>query len=139
MPAQPEYRDTNVRPFPHTPRERSNEHSSSSSGSSGSSSTSTTTVQLCQILEENRAKEALQRVAAEAIREQYANCVGEQMPPSLFRRVLLDLIDGTPKQYYTYALDETCLAPKPSPRYMLAIVARLKRERADPASLSPLF
>jgi len=147
MSNQPLYRDTNVRDFPHSPmRENLEDSSSSSSGGSSStttdsvvSSSSTTTVQLRQIMEENRKKEALQRVAAEGIREHYKTCIGNQMPPSLFRRILLDLIDGTPSQYYSYALDETCLAPNPSPRYMLAIVNRLKREKADPETVYPVF
>lgn len=136
MQSQPTYRSTNVREFPHTPEI---EETYQRTTSSGGSSSSTTTEQLCQIKEKALAIEAMKRVFAEEIREQYAHCVGEKMPPALFRRILLDLIDGTPPQYYRYALDETCLAPRPSPRYMLAIVQRLKRERKDPADLCELF
>lgn len=120
----------NKRTFPHTP---SVDRSYQPSSSSGGGSSSTTTVQDCRNLE------AMKRVYAEQIRDQYAHCIGEQMPPAVFRRILLDLIDGTPTQYYTYALDETSLAPRPSTRYMLAIIARLKRERADPESLTALW
>ena len=133
------YRETNVCDFPHTPRV-TELHSSSSSGSSGSESvSSTTTVEIRQEMEKRLNIEALKRVDAEAIREQYAFCIGDQMPAAVFRRVLLDLIDGTPIAYYRYALDETTLAPRPSPRYMLAIVARLKREKADPETVWSIF
>lgn len=101
------------------------------SSSSSSSSTSTTSKQLCQ-------KDAAVRIACEGLREKYAECIGRPMPAAIHRRLLLDLIDGAPYAYYSYALDEASMAPAPSWRYVMAIVGRLTREQVPPEDLAPL-
>jgi hypothetical protein len=68
------------------------------------------------------------RNRAELLRLQYADVIGAPMPPATLRRLLLDLIEGTPWQYYEYALEQTELAPRPSWRYAMAIVSRVKAE-----------
>lgn len=79
------------------------------------------------------------RIACEDLRERYTECIGTPMPQIIHKRLLLDLLDGTPYEYYSYALDEASIAPKPSWRYVLAIVARLHREQVPPESLRPIL
>ncbi len=104
-----------IRKFPHTPSKNTNTTTSSST-----TSTSTTTVQFCHDLEEE-----MLRNRCEQLRMLYAACIGHDMSMATMKRVLLSLIDGTPWQYYEYALEETALAPAPSWRYTMAIVNRL--------------
>ena len=82
-------------------------------------SSSTTTVEFCQ------EKEMIVRNRAEQLRTKYSEVMGREMPPAVLRQLLLALLDGTPWQYYDYALDETVYAPAPSWRYVAAIVSRL--------------
>jgi hypothetical protein len=65
-------------------------------------------------------------------------CIGRPMPPSIHRRVLLDLIDGGHYEYYSYALEEAAIAPQPSWRYVEAILRRLYHDQIPPESLLPL-
>lgn len=123
-----EYRQTNVRNFPHTPIGIQEPTSTSSTGTTTTGTT--TTDQLCQ-------NNPLVRLSVEAIREKYMICIGRPMPPSIHRTLLLDLIDGGHYQYYSYALDEAAMAPQPSWRYVMAIVRRLYREEVPPDSLLP--
>lgn len=118
------YRRTDVLEFPN--KEQNNQPAPPRT-SSTSSSTSTSTSEDYQ--------NSLIRIACEDLREQYAACIGYPMSQAIHRRLLLDLIEGTPYQYYRYALDEAAIAPKPSWRYVLAIVARLHREGVPPESL----
>lgn len=84
-------------------------------------STGTTTVDNCQIMVD----EQLIRNRAQLLREKYADTIGQEMTRALLRQLLLALIEGTPWQYYDYALDEAAYAPAPSWRYVMAIVNRL--------------
>lgn len=102
---------------------------SSSTGSTGS----TSSVQHYQ-----KKEDALIRVSCEALREMYQECIGRPMTQSIHRHLLQDLVDGTPYEYYRYALDEAAMAPQPSWRYVMAIVGRLARERVPPESLSQI-
>lgn len=112
----------NARKFPQTPSKKEDKHPGTTTGQySVLSTTSTTTVHNCQELTD----EAMIRNRVELIREQYLHCIGREMPMSFMRQVLLDLIAGTPWQYYEYALEETAFAPNPSWRYTMAIVRRL--------------
>lgn len=110
---------------------RRTEDEQSTTSTSSTSTTTTTSKQLCQRME------SAARVACEDLREKYAECIGRPMPPSIHRRLLLDLLDGAPYAYYSYALDEAAMAPQPSWRYVLAIVGRLTREQVQPESLLP--
>lgn len=115
--------------YKRTENEHNNEyHGRSTTTTASSSSTSS---QLCQI-------EAAARISCEALREKYAECIGRPMPPSIHRQLLLDLLDGGQYEYYRYALEEAAMAPMPSWRYVLAIVARLRREQVPPGDLMPL-
>lgn len=99
--------------------------------SSSSSSTRTTTTSM------QKSQEMEIRMSVEALRELYADCIGAPMPMAIHRRVLLAMQDGEPYEYYRYALEEAAAAPRPSWRYVQAIVARLRREQVDPAELLP--
>ena len=118
------YRRTDVLQFPN--KEQNNKPALPRTSSSSSSSSTTT---------DEDYQNMAARVACEGLREQYAACIGIPMSQAIHRRLLLDLIEGTPYQYYRYALDEASIAPKPSWRYVLAIVARLHREGVPPESL----
>lgn len=61
--------------------------------------------------------------------------IGRPMPPSIHRKLLLDLIEGAPYEYFRYAIEEAAIAPQPSWRYVMAIIRRLERERVPPSSL----
>lgn len=100
------------------------------------STTATTSEQLCQFVEEVESHAGTAaRYHCEALRQQYMSCIGRPMPPSIHRKLLLDLIDGTEYEYYRYAIDEAAIAPQPSWRYVMAIVRRLQREKVPPSSL----
>ena len=77
------------------------------------------------------------RLSVENLRQLYADCIGSPMPMAIHRRVLLELQDGAPFEYYRYALEEAAAAPRPSWRYVQAIVARLYREQVPPETLIP--
>lgn len=122
-------RETNVRDFPHTPKKRENKNYERDASSSSSSTSTTTTVKESQKL--------LIRVNCEDLRQLYAECIGTPMPMAIHRRVLLALEEGTPYQYFQYALNEAAMAPRPSWRYVMAIVARLYRDGVSPEELLP--
>lgn len=72
----------------------------------------------------------------ETIKEIYFEILGRQMPKCIAAQLQHDLTDqGTPAIYYQYALQETAAAPMPSWRYVLAIVARLKRQQVPEEDL----
>lgn len=101
--------------------------------------TATTSEQLCQYMEAvGVPSDASARYYCEALRQQYMSCIGRPMPPSIHRKLLLDLIAGTEYEYYRYAIDEAAIAPQPSWRYVMAIVRRLQREKVPPTSLVEL-
>ena len=57
------------------------------------------------------------------------------VPDAMITEMLEDLAGNMPLQYYTYALDETAFAPRPSYGYMRAILRRLRSERPAPDQL----
>ena len=93
--------------------------------SSSSSSTSTRA----------HAREAEINVSVESIKELYQAAIGSPMTDICQRYLRRDLEAGIPYIYYHYALEQTAFAPRPSWRYTMAIVARLRREEVDPAAL----
>ena len=100
-----------------------------------SSSSSTTTVQLFQDITRPRAVEVLRRYQMEEIKRLHREVLGRPMPAPISAAVLRDLDADTPSAYYKYALTETMYAPKPSWRYVQAIVNRCKSQLIDPAEL----
>ncbi len=76
------------------------------------------------------AREAMLEINMESIRQDYLDILGRPIPRYTERQLLQDLQENeTPAIYYRYALQETASAPMPSWRYVLAIVARLKRQQ----------
>ena len=62
----------------------------------------------------------------------YGECIGP-VTDYVLRLLRTEIImNQVPRCYFRYAIEETALAPRPSLRYMLAIVQRLKRERVHP-------
>lgn len=104
--------------FPHTPSKKYDTTTTTSS-----STTSSSTVRICQKMDEE-----MLRNRCELLRKQYAACIGQEMTPAIMKRLLLSLYDGTPWQYYEYALEEATYAPYPSWRYVMAIVNRLSSQ-----------
>ena len=78
---------------------------------------------------------ALIRITFEEILRDHSDILARPMPQFTQRQLLADLEAGTPGIYYRYALQETASAPMPSWRYVLAIVARLKRQQIPPEDL----
>ena len=72
-------------------------------------------------------KSTRQMLAMEELKMMYLDTFGREIPRAIAEPLLRDLREGTPAQYYRYAMEQTLLAPRPSWRYTLAIVARLKR------------
>ena len=72
------------------------------------------------------------RASCEKLRLLYEESIGRQMTGAILRQLLLSLIEGTPAEYYQYALEETACAPLPSWRYTMAIVKRLQAQRVPP-------
>lgn len=100
---------------------------SSSTSSRSTSGSSTTTVRTLTVFD----KETRVSLAMEDLKRMHEDAFDRSMPRSIAVAVLRDLRSGTPAGYYRYAIEETLLAPRPSWRYTLAIVARLKRTKAD--------
>lgn len=128
MPMQ--YTETNVREFPHTPSEREKQHNQYQQEKYKSGveavSSSTTTVQKQPGFD----KYARQSMAMEGLKRIFQDTFGREMPRAISEPLLRDIRSGTPAYYYRYAMEETLMAPRPSWRYTLAIVARLKRTMA---------
>ena len=78
---------------------------------------------------EGIADQTLLQMSLETIRRDHQDILGRPMPRFTEQQLLNDLQTGTPAIYYRYALQETASAPLPSWRYVLAIVARLKRQQ----------
>lgn len=98
---------------------------------SSSTSSSTTTVQVFP----HSASETLRRYQLENLKELHAECLGRPMPAPISAELLRDLDDGTPSAYYKYAMREACYAPRPSWRYVQAIVRRCKAQMIEPSEL----
>lgn len=82
------------------------------------------------------ARETLLQMSLETIRTDYLDILGRPMPRYTERQLLQDLQENeTPAIYFRYALQEAASAPMPSWRYVLAIVARLKRQQVPEEDL----
>ena len=76
------------------------------------------------------ARETLAQMALDSIRQDFHDIMGRPLPRFTERQLQQDLTENeTPAIYYRYALREAAAAPLPSWRYVLAIVARLKRQQ----------
>lgn len=122
-------RENNICSFPPTPPKKENQNYERRTSSTSTSTTTTTT--------EKNSQDLVIQVKCEDIRQLYTDCIGSPMPMAIHRRVLLALHEGTPYEYFSYALSEAAIAPKPSWRYVMAIVARLHREAVPPEDLLP--
>lgn len=74
------------------------------------------------------AERTLLEMAINTLRQEHMDILGRPMPRFTESQLTRDLEQGTPSVYYRYALAEAANAPMPSWRYVLAIVARLKRQ-----------
>lgn len=100
------------------------------------STTTTTATSSSSTRAHARAREALIEMGLESIRQDYQDILGRPLPRFTERQLLADLRENeTPVIYYRYALQETASAPMPSWRYVLAIVARLKRQQVPEEDL----
>lgn len=70
-------------------------------------------------------------MALERLKTEFLDTFAREMPRAIQQQVLRDLRDGIPSAYYSYALEQTLLAPRPSWRYTMAIVGRLIRTKAE--------
>lgn len=127
-----QYRDTNVRSFPLHPRfekeKQQNHHQQHQQVEPAVEdvSSSTTTMQIPPYFD----KETRQMMAMERLKNEFQDTFNYAMPRAIAAQVLKDIRSGLPAAFYTYAMSETLLAPRPSWRYTMAIIARLKRTRA---------
>ena len=94
-----------------------------------SSSSNTTHARACAYAREaseDHARQVELNVQVEDLRSLYAQAIGAPMSPMIAKELRHELEAGTPYIYYHYALWQTAYAPRPSWRYTLAIVRRLK-------------
>lgn len=98
-------------------------------GSTGSSSAR------AHAREDNDYQACLARIALQDLAELYKLAIGSSMPELARQYAYRELMRGVPGAYFTYALQEAAFAPRPSWRYAMAIVARLCREKVEPAEL----
>lgn len=98
-------------------------------------SSSSTRVRAYACAREDQKNEALAQISFEEILRDHQDILSRPMPQFTQRQLFADLEAGTPGIYYRYALQETASAPMPSWRYVLAIVARLKRQQIPPEDL----
>jgi len=92
-------------------------------------SSSSTRVRAYAREEADLSTRALIEMAVDHLRQDHMDVLGRPMPRFTEQQLLADLERGTPSLYYRYALSEAAIAPMPSWRYVLAIVARLKRQQ----------
>lgn len=114
-----QYSGTNILNYPY----KEKNITTTSTGTSRSTGSSTTTDENCHIMV---------RASCEKLRLLYEESIGHRMTGAILRQLLLSLIEGTPAEYYQYALEETACAPLPSWRYTMAIVKRLQAQRVPP-------
>lgn len=105
---------------------------------STSTSTTTTSSRCSSQFPSSSASSALISLNIQAIVELYKQSIG--IPNRIVvQKIKEDLTDRKiPHQYYTYALEQTAFAPRPSFQYCQAIIRRLCRERVDPRDLDSL-
>ena len=120
------YTGADVLPFPRTPLNMQNNHQNQVTEKHQAAervSSSTTTERTLPLSD----KSTRQMLAMEELKMLYFDTIGREIPRAIAEPLLRDIREGTPAQYYRYAMEQTLLAPRPSWRYTLAIVARLKR------------
>ena len=102
-----------------------------------STSTSTTTTS-SRCSSQSPSSSAQTSLNIQAIVELYKQSIG--IPNRIvIQKIKEDLTEWKiPHQYYTYALEQTAFAPRPSFQYCQAIIRRLCRERVDPRDLDSL-
>lgn len=122
-------RDTNVRPFPSlTSEEHNNQYKNQQEYEAVTPvSSSTTTMRNVPVID----RFARQSLAVERLKMEFEDAFGRAMPRAIAQQVLRDIRAGTPAAYYSYAIEQTMFAPRPSWRYTMAIVARLQRTMAS--------
>lgn len=103
-----------------------------------STATSTTTTSSCCSSQSPSSGDKFSSLYIENIIDTYKQAIGT--PNQLvISRIKQDILEHRiPHQYYTYALEQTAFAPRPSFAYCQAIIRRLCRERVDPRELSAL-
>lgn len=76
----------------------------------------------------------------ETLKELYFEAINRPAPSFILAAIREDLEEAPELMYayYSYALRETALAPRPSWKYTEAILARLRREKTPPEAL-PLW
>lgn len=99
------------------------------------STTSSSSTRVRAYAREEKTDRQIAELCLEPLLPLYHDVIGRPMPRFTQEKLLLDLEEGTPGTYYRYALEEAANAPMPSWRYVLAIVARLKRQQVDPFDL----
>lgn len=119
------------------------EHLSSSKENDRAGSSTTTTVQLFPEITRHRLSDAereeiyqaAKAYSLEQLKKLHMECFGRPMPAPIAAEVLKDLRCDTPAAYYRYAMTEACYAPRPSWRYVQAIVKRCKAQMLEPSEL----
>lgn len=107
-------------------------------------SSSTTTVKVFPDVSRYRRSDAereelhqtMKAYSLESLKKLHMECFGRPMPTPIAAEVLRDLRCDTPAAYYRYAMMEACYAPRPSWRYVQAIVKRCKAQQLDPSELN---
>ena len=117
---------TNVRPYPYMSVQNNHNNQRSGEAPAAASSSTTTTVPTLPIPD----KFARQSMAMERLKVEFYDAFGRDMPRAIAQQVLRDIRAGIPAAYYSYAIEQTIYAPRPSWRYTMAIVARLQRTMA---------
>lgn len=103
-----------------------------------STNTSTTTTSSRCSSQSPSGSDSFYRLVINEIIELYKQAIG--IPNRLvIQKISEDIKEWhIPHQYYTYALEQTAFAPRPSFQYCQAIIRRLQREKVDPCSLDAL-
>lgn len=103
----------------------------SSENNPAAGSSSTTTVQVFP----RNSNDVLKQYQLENLKQLHVECFGRPMPAPISAEVLRDLYAETPSAYYRYAMMEAVYAPRPSWRYVQAIVRRCKAQLIEPGEL----
>lgn len=118
----------NIKRTLQTTTDHENYHAAAGSSTTGSS---TTTVQVFP----GNGSEVVKQYALEQLKQLHIEYFGRPMPSPISAEVLRDLYAGTPSAYYRYAMMEAVYAPRPSWRYVAAIVKRCKTQLIEPGDL----
>lgn len=85
------------------------------------------------------ASEAQINVAVEGLRDLYQRSIGQPMSEICESSLRRDLAKGTPYVFYHYALIQAAYAPRPSWRYVLAIIRRLQLQGVTENQMTQLL